>query len=509
MSKCSKKSSAGHDDFPGTLFIYIYDIILEPLIYLINLSLSNGTFPEILKISKVVPLYKKGSRNDINNYRPIALQSIFSKLFEMVIYNRFINFININTLLNSAQHGFRKNKSTTTANFNFIKRIYDSLDSNLKTVAICYDFSKAFDCINHNLLLYKLNKMGINGIANNLIKSYLNNRQQFVSLKSTLDSKPDVRSPSQINDCGVPQGSILGPLLFLIFINDLPHNVSNSNITLYADDTSQLFKADHTGDISKSISIGVNEINEWCRQNGLVLNINKTVLLNFHTIQNLPDCSFYILLNGKSIKTVSNTKLLGLNISDTLSWDVHVNTLCSKLNSICYLLKKCRSIVNNNILINIYYAYFQSVCAYGIIFWGDSPSFQRAFIIQKRAIRIITKSTVSTSCRSLFKQLKILTVPSLFIYECIVFVAQHKELFIMSSDVHNCNTRSKTQLRLPPHRLSLYSKNMYCNCIRFYNKLPSNLKNENNISKLKKKLKSFFIENIFYNINEFMASNIK
>ena len=203
-------------------------------------------------------------------------------------------------------------------------------------------------------------------------------------------------------------------------------------------------------------------MSNWCCQNGLFLNCNKTVLINFHTPQNKLDHSLYFNLDNKSIRNVETTKFLGLNISSDLDWHCHASYITSKLNNICYLIIRCRTFVDIGVLKSVYYGYFQPVSTYGIMFWGGSPIINRIFIIQKRILRLMTFTNRGESAKPLFKSTGILTLPSLYIYECVTFVFNNKHMFTKNSDVHCRDTRHMDDLRLQRHRLKLYHSPQQC-----------------------------------------------
>lgn len=488
--------SVGEDEIPVLLLKQTAEVISHPLTHIINLILASGTFPKKLKVAHIKPIYKKGDKDVINNYRPIALLNNISKIVEKIIYNRLICFIENQNILSDYQNGFRKQRTTTRAIYQALCEILDSLNKGKETLTMCLDLSKAFDSVDHTLLIDKLESYGIRGIASNLIKSYLHERTQCVIERNNLGQL--VKSEPLIVKKGVPQGSILGPLLYIIYTNEVPSLTTHKTI-LFADDTSIIITEPNFPALENEVFHTLNTLNEWFEANNLRLNIDKTQVMKF-SYRNVSED--LIFTNGnQEIHEVKKLTFLGVNIDSRLDWKHHIDVLAKSMAKYCYALKVISQHINIETAIMTYHAYVHSRMRYGIIFWGNSTHANRVFILQKRCLRNILNLKQTDSCKHIFKQRNILTFTALFIYESIIFVKENDALFEKRS--HNHDTRNNHSFTSTISRYSYIQKNAPHTLIQIFNKLPEQLKNLPTKS-LKPRLKQILTQKAYYTIDEYL-----
>ena len=375
-----------------------------------NQCLLEGEFPKCLKIAEVIPIFKKGSATNVSNYRPISLLSQFDKIFEKIIYNRIIDFIEKYNLLSDHQFGFRQNSSTIHA----VTYIYDNLikniDKGLYSCCIFLDLSKAFDTVDHHILLCKLkNYFGIQGKSLNLIKSYLTNRRQYTKISNNFSDELEI-------NCGVPQGSCLGPLLFLLYINDLPL-ASQMNTTLYADDTYLMMSDLNLTSLQNRINIELKNIDFWLRKNKLSLNFSKSTFLLIHkqpsrTIKS----TFEIKINDIMLTRSPIVKYLGLFIDQNLNWIPHVKSLSFHLARYTGLFYKLKLYTNMDTMKLLYHSLINSKLQYGIIVWGATfkTYLSEVNVRINRVIRALSSSNLYTPMSSLYKKLNLLKLEDLY-----------------------------------------------------------------------------------------------
>lgn len=474
--------------------------VIGPLTDIVNDCLKNGTFPDSLKIAKVIPLHKKGCHNNVENYRPISILPVFSKVFEKILEKRLLKFFTENELLNCKQFGFRKGLSTGDAIASMIKSILTSLESSQHTYGIFCDLSKAFDCVNHEILLMKLEHYGIRDNELRIFQSYLGNRTQICEVNGL---KSNVESIVM----GVPQGSILGPLLFLIYVNDISSCVTDDiEMVMFADDISVVLKNNDVSKLRYSFVTALESLKAWFQCNNLLLNVNKTNMMHFAL--GTRRCNYNDDLSktaeNLSLNLVNELTFLGVIFDKSFTWKPHINSLAGKLSSACYAIKKIKELCGTHAAKTVYHAYFESIMSYGLMFWGTAADSNRIFLLQKRALRYILNMKTIDSCRAAFGELGIMTLPSAYVYQNICYARKHIHDSALNSDNHNYDTRCKNDVQLVRHRLSKTSKSFICNSVRFYNKLSLDIKklDENNF---KRQLKVMLIKKSYYTVKDALA----
>ena len=496
------KQSSGWDGISNKLLKSLRNELLEPLNIVFNRSISEGIFPSSMKLSHVTPLYKSGKKDSNTNYRPISLLITVSKVLEKIIYKRTYNFLVSTNQLYQSQYGFRKKHSCEHAIQELVGNVLKGFENKEYTAAIFLDLSKAFDTLEHSVLLKKLETYGIRGLALEWYRSYLSNRSLSVKCQCGEPSKNEVSIEYEI-DYGVPQGSCLGPLLFLAFCNDLPLNLTECNGILFADDTTIYKKHRNLNYLMWAMSEELKRLMDWFKANKLTLNLKKSVTVLF-TEKNTHH-PFTIEIDGVKLPTVESTKFLGVWIDSNLNWQTHMSKLMVKLKQNVNLLKTGKNFLNIHAKKLVYFSHWQSHLTYGMSIWGNlikKNVLSKIEKLQENCIRLISSKKSS-------QELRILTVTDLIKHENLKFGFKLKEHLLPPKVIetavldqkgnslrkrHGYKTRNKTLINLPIAKNKKYLDSVFCQGTYEFSLLPAELKKIPNLCMFVKKLKNYLLE---------------
>ena len=505
INKLPNKTSSGYDNLSNVLIKKLGTTLTKPLSLIFNNSISQGIFPNKMKLAETTPLYKSKETHYTTNYRPISLLITISKILEKIVYKRVYNFLHQTGQLYNSQYGFRTAHSCDNAVSELVGAILKNRENNKFTAALYLDLSKAFDTLEPSVLYHKLEKYGIRGNCLDWFRSYLTNRK--------LRSKCKLLSGTEYSDWydveyGTPQGSCLGPLLFLIFCNDLQKNLEFAECIQFADDTTLYFGHTNKNFMLCCLEHDLTIISDWFRANKLTLNVNKTVFMLFHPKGKKSD--EYITFEDKKIRNSHETKFLGKWLNDNMSWESHIRQLTIKIKRNMSLLRKSKNILKTNAMLPIYYGHIHSHLKYGILLWGsmiNQNQFRRIQTLQNKAVKLIHSSMHLDRIYRMYK------IPNL---KQLITMEQHKFAYRLVNDLlpenllkaartdpkgltlrktHVYNTRMKAEPNLPFTKSLLYHNSFLHQSIKLFSTLPVEIKSKNSLltfSKSIKKLMSTF-----------------
>ena len=471
--------------------------VISPILSdITNLCIQQGYFPHELKTGCITPIHKGGDKSSVKNYRPVCSLSSLSKIIEKVVHNRMMKFIDQNDILSNKQFGFRKNMGTETALANYIDYILSGLKHKKYTVSIFMDLSKAFDVLNHDILKTKLEHYGFRGNFLNFLMNFIKNREYFVSANGHTSNKRTV-------NIGVPQGSTLGPLLFLLYINDMVNCSDILKFSLFADDSTASHSDTDLNTTLNTLKDEFSKVLEWLQANKLIINLQKTHMMLF-TNKTRP-ATLSININNNVITEINETKFLGVIVDNQLNWNAHIKHISNKVSKSIAILRILRDVFPKHILKMLYltltYPYFN----YCNLIWGTAykTNLNPLILLQKKCIRIICRAGYLDHTDPLFKATKLLKLGQIYNLSCAKFIyncynsntySNFRVRLIQNSQIHNHNTRISSNLRTPFERLESGTHSFLIRGINIWNKLPDYIKSAKNIIYFKCCLKKLILD---------------
>jgi hypothetical protein len=494
VNKFKNKKSTDFANLDMMLVKNIVDCIVTPFTYICNQSFLTGIFPNTMKTAKVIPIFKSGDSHQFTNYRPISLLSQFSKILEKLFVERLDNFIEKHHLLSDHQYGFRCNMSTSMAVMELVEGISTAIDNREYTVGVFIDLKKAFDTIDHGILLEKMERYGVRGIAHNWLKSYLDDRDQYVHMYN-------VDSDLQKVTHGVPQGSVLGPKLFIMYINDLCDVSKLLKCVLFADDTSLYCSGKDIEQLLDKVENELTILKKWFDINKLSLNLKKTKFIIFGNKKINEQAKLKI--NDVEIERVNENTFLGTIIDNKLNWKPQINNIKSKISKTIAILYKIKNILNQNSLYILYCSLILPYITYCVEVWGNAykTNINQIFLLQKKAIRIINHANYCATTNPLFIKLHALKFEDLAVLRTavVMYKAHHRTLphciqeLFGARDGHY-QLRGAHMFRSAGARTDTKSRCISVKGINIWNKLDCELKTCNSIKKFKRNFKTKVIE---------------
>lgn len=488
-------ASRGVDNVSTNFLKNNIDLLVKPLCLMFNKSLRLGIFPVCYKTAIVVPLFKSGDRSKITNYRPISLLSVVSKVLEKLIHTRLLNFLQKYNFFADNQFGFLPGKSVDLALTKHIREIVGGVEDRKYTFAVYCDIMKAFDSVNPIILLNKLENAGVRGTVWEWFKSYLSGRSQRVKICDTIGG-------SEVMQLGVPQGSSLGPLLFLIYVNDLLKLNLKGSIFSFADDTALIYKAQSYDVILQDITADMTQVKEWFESHHLFINFKKTNFLTFGNKTNpiLPgglrihknancaiDCNCPIIMQAGAVR------YLGLNFDPHLNWNVHITSLVSRLKKLNYQIFHLSKILPTSHVLRFYKAIYEPILRFGIVHWGNThaSTLDPVIKMQKWAIRSIAGVPPDTPSQPLFDKFNILNVTQLNEIEKCSFGHRNVSKLGRVPPPSSNSRLSKDRLRIAiPHWKTEKGRMQSPYSIpTYYNKLPITVRKINSFKAFRKAIR--------------------
>ena len=491
--------AAGYDSIPMSVIKESIQVISEPLAHIINLSIAHGIVPDQMKIARVVPLFKAEDPSLFTNYRPVSILPSFSKFLERIIYNRILDYMTNLHILCDNQFGFRKNHSTTLALIDLHDKISSALDNGELAVGVFLDLSKAFDTVDHSILFDKLEHYGIRGLSLKWVKSYFSNRLQFVEYNGHVSSRNNI-------SCGVPQGSILGPLFFLLYINDINNASKILQLILFADDTNVFLSHKDADCLANILNTELNKLSIWFRANKLSLNLKKTKFMVFKPSQKRKSHDIQLFINDYKLDQVKETIFLGVILDENLNWKSEISHVANKVSKSIGIIRKSNFYLSTKSLRTLYFSLVYPYFFYCNLVWASTykSNLVRLEILQKRVVRTIAKTDPYAHTDPIFRNLGISKLHDMHLLQLGLFMYSHQYRtlplkfdckFTLQKEIHSYHTRNSHLYRSPLCRTNIKQFSVFYQGPKFYNSLSTEIVNSPSSVSFKKALKAFFCNN--------------
>ena len=492
IKQLKNKKSYGTDNINIYLLKISLPFITKPLTHIYNTCIASNIFPDKLKHAKVIPLPKCKNANDLNDFRPISILNIISKPLEKHIHKHIYNFFETHSLFHPFQSGFRQKHSCHTASIRVVDTWLNNINDGKLNGAVFLDLKKAFDLVNHNILLEKISLYLQNDSTTNLLRSYLSQRTQTVYSDGAFSSYKHI-------PCGVPQGSILGPLLFCIYINDLALSISNQSLylELFADDSNLHSSSKDIHSLNKDLQSGLDNIQNWCKSNRMILHPDKckSMVITTRQKRQLHQYKLYLKINESNIVQVEEHKILGITVDHNLSWEKHINHLNKQLSKNLFLLSKLKPFLSSQCLRIFFNAHILSRINYCDSIWNQAANehINKIDSLYKRGIKMISEEKYMPTSEKI-RKLNYLPLKGHFFYNyaCLIFKIQNNMTpEYLTNFISFSNRSNSNNLIVPSTRIDKFKSSFSFMAPTIWNKLPQNVRQTKTIGAYKVAVKKY------------------